>query len=167
MHWIFTILFFMHSVFAGQQSLYGESCRDDVDCLNHLSCMDGICNYLDNVPSTKNCSSAGAEFTVRRGERLTIAFQCPPDCAFEDHTIKGPICKPTPEGCERSEDCKTYGLCGFKNEECVISAEGCSNSKLCSLFCAFIEIVTSKPLIFSTLSKLTSGNIICSLIPKV
>ena len=31
----------------------------------------------------------------------------------------------------------------------------------------FITIVISKPLIFSTLSKFTSGKIICSFIPKV
>ena len=27
-------------------------------------------------------------------------------CAFEDHTLFGPVCKVTPEGCERSADCQ-------------------------------------------------------------
>ena len=133
MHWILPILFFMHSVIAGQQSLYGESCRNDVDCLSHLSCMEGVCNYLEEVPSTETCGSNGATFTVRRGESISIAFQCPPDCAFEDHTLFGPICQSTPEGCERSQECKLYGICGYKDGECVISAEGCANSSLCSV----------------------------------
>ena len=41
-----------------------------------------------------------------------------------------------------------------------------NNSKVPCLFSLDVTIVISKPLILSTLSKLTSGNTMCSLIPK-
>ena len=42
-----------------------------------------------------------------------------------------------------------------------------NNSKLSSFLIDFITIVISRPRILSTLSKLTSGKIMCSFIPKV
>ena len=32
----------------------------------------------------------------------------------------GPVCKVTPEGCERSADCKLFGICGYEDSKCVI-----------------------------------------------
>ena len=146
----------MHSVIAGQQSLYGESCRNDVDCLSHLSCMEGVCNILKRFRVRKPVVPM-VLFTVRRGESISIAFQCPPDCAFEDHTLLVPFATRLPKDVNvlktvsymvfvdikmvsasflpkdvPSPLCSVDGKCGFDGMSCLPTAEGCQQSANCT-----------------------------------
>ena len=103
---------------AAGESFYGESCETDSDCWSYLACKESECAMPGEgePPSEASCSQTGYQFSIPssvEGEDLNVLFQCPPDCRFDDHSLYGPRCMKTPEGCAEGPDCKDEGRCGY------------------------------------------------------